>query len=159
MPASPGVYTYGNVALGQVSWLNQGKIATKNANYAALGCTNEECNTKDWVFNANYRYVGLFHFFHLLWNIQFFFYFGYLVSAGTIAYWYFSPRNGKGKHTLNHTPVLHSVGRTCRYHLGSVAFGSLIIAIVQLIRFISTLCRKSLCCIPIHFASFPIRLL
>ena len=33
-------------------------------------------------------------------------------------------------------PILSSVGRLVRYHLGSVAFGSFIIALVKLIRII-----------------------
>jgi choline transporter-like protein 2/4/5 len=66
--------------------------------------------------------------------MQFLFYFGYLVTAGTIAGWYFAPRNKKGRKILLTAPTLRSCGRTLRYHVGTVAFGSLIIAIFQTIR-------------------------
>ena len=37
--------------------------------------------------------------------------------------------------TVNHSIILYAL-RVCRYHLGSIAFGSLLIAICQLIRII-----------------------
>jgi hypothetical protein len=40
------------------------------------------------------------------------------------------------RQTVTGWPVAASFGRVLRYHLGSLAFGSLIIAIVQLIRII-----------------------
>jgi hypothetical protein len=84
-------------------------------------------------------YVYIFHF---LWNIQFWAYFTYAVVAGSIADWYFSAwdssgdykRRGEGFQELSDSPVTESCGRNCRFHLGSIAFGSLIIAIIQFIR-------------------------
>jgi hypothetical protein len=76
-----------------------------------------------------------YHFFHLLWNMQFLFYFGYLVFAGATADWYFSETaaNGEDKKVAL-APVTRAVARTSRYHLGTVAITSLIIAIIQFIR-------------------------
>lgn len=80
-------------------------------------------------------------FFHLLWSAQFIIYFAYMVMAGTVANWYFAPRDanekrivGKNPGELSHTPITDSCARTCRFHIGTVALASLIIAIVQAIR-------------------------
>lgn len=56
--------------------------------------------------------------------------FGQCVLAGAFASWYWA-WDKKDVPTL---PLLNSVGRTLRYHTGSLAFGSLIIAIIQIIR-------------------------
>ncbi|CEO98960.1 Choline transporter-like protein [Plasmodiophora brassicae] len=89
------------------------------------------------------------HFFHLLWNVQFFIYFGYMVIAGCVANWYFTPYkdNGKkprgsGEGELPKAAVSKSFGRAVRYHLGTIAFGSLLIAIVEFIRAVITYIEK-----------------
>jgi hypothetical protein len=95
-----------------------------------------------YVRAEEWQYYGAYHFFHLLWVIQFFFYFGYLVFAGATADWYFTPRNssgskkrGFGEGSLSHFPIIKSCCRSTKYHLGTVAVCSLIIAIVQFIRY------------------------
>lgn len=89
-----------------------------------------------------WRYAAGYHFFHMLWNVQFLVYFGYLVFAGATCDWYFTSKKdasgekyrGDGEGELSHYPVLKSLKRTMIYHLGTVALCSLIIAIVQMIR-------------------------
>jgi len=78
----------------------------------------------------------------MLWNVQFLIYLVYMTLAGAIANWYFTPRHadggkmrGDGDRELSHTPIWDSVVRTVRFHIGTVAFASLIIAIVQFIRY------------------------
>jgi len=97
----------------------------------------------DLVWDRSMKNSFIYHFFHLLWTIQFLIYFSYLVIAGAIANWYFSYREpdgskkrGDGVGELPHNPTFQSCLRTTRFHLGSVAFGSLIIAIIQMARFI-----------------------
>ena len=53
------------------------------------------------------------------------------IIASTCCMWYYS----HGPANDLHLPVLRSFGRSLRYHLGSLAFGSLILAIVQFIQF------------------------
>lgn len=97
--------------------------------------TSNPVNGTSYAFNEEWRPALAFHFFHLLWNMQFLFYFGYLVFAGATADWYFSETaaNGEDKKVAL-APVTRAVGRTTRYHLGTVAITSLIIAIIQFIR-------------------------
>jgi Plasma-membrane choline transporter len=95
---------------------------------------------KDFEWNQELKNAFAFLFFHGLWNIQFLIYFGYLVVAGAIADWYFTPYRdgekprGSNPDELGHRPVLDAVARTLRFHLGTIAIASLIIAIIQFIR-------------------------
>eukprot|EP00762_Andalucia_godoyi_P006425 ANDGO_02906.mRNA.1 Choline transporter-like protein 2 len=85
----------------------------------------------DWSFSASMRYVLIYHFFGLLWTLGFLLAIVFLVIAIAMATWYFIE---PPKQSLPSHPVLSAVGTTLRYHLGTLAFGSLIIAIVQFIR-------------------------
>lgn len=80
-------------------------------------------------------------FFHLLWSVQFLIYYCYMVIAGAIANWYFTPRDQKGEKIrgnapgqLSTAPIADSCYRTTRFHMGTIALGALIIAIIQFIR-------------------------
>jgi hypothetical protein len=73
-----------------------------------------------------------YHLFGTLWGIWFFSGFNQVTLAGAIGTWYWT----LDKTQKLRSPVLRSVSRTCRYHLGSIALGSLLIAVVELIRII-----------------------
>ena len=124
-----------------------------------------------FVWDDNYKYLFALHFFMLLWTSEFFVYFTFMVLAGTVADWYFTPKTSQQRqqivdmeaaHTLAHNaatsahvvhirspgavdkpatthrmsrfPVLASIARTVRYHLGTVLAAALIIAVIQMIR-------------------------
>jgi hypothetical protein len=70
------------------------------------------------------------HFFGLLWTTQVIEGITIMTIAGAFCAWYW--RDDKSE--LGHAPVLASFWRTMRYHIGTVIFGSLIIAIIQFIR-------------------------
>ena len=53
-----------------------------------------------------------------------------MVMAGAFASWYWT----MDKKNLPAAPLTSSLWRTVRYHLGTLAFGSLIIAIIRFIR-------------------------
>jgi len=96
-------------------------------------------------YQGSFAYV----FFHLLWMVQFIIYFTYMVIAGAVANWYFTPSGDDGEKArgdderqLPHSPVLAAVGRTVRYHLGTIALASLIIAIIQFARAVVTYLEK-----------------
>eukprot|EP01083_Nonionella_stella_P002563 7356_1 len=81
------------------------------------------------------------HFFLLLWLVQCGIYFTFTVIAGSVADWYFTKRGedgaklrGSGEDELSHHAVCNSCCRTTRYHLGSIVYAALIIAIIQFIR-------------------------
>jgi hypothetical protein len=79
--------------------------------------------------DSNYEKQTWYLIFALFWNTQFIVACGQIIVAGMIATWYFT----RNKSDLDHV-MIGSVGRLLRYHLGSAAFGSLIIAIIQFIR-------------------------
>ncbi|KAJ9522324.1 hypothetical protein QJQ45_008201 [Haematococcus lacustris] len=85
----------------------------------------------DW--NNELQYAFLYHFFGLLWTNQFIIGATHVTVAGAIASYYFAHGDSMNMPAL---PVLTALKNTVVYHLGSVAFGSIIIAIIQLIRFI-----------------------
>jgi len=81
------------------------------------------------------------HFFLLLWVVQIGVYFTFTVIAGAVANWYFTERDedgkkirGGGEFELSHRAVTKSCCRTTRYHLGTIIYAALIIAIIQFIR-------------------------
>lgn len=53
------------------------------------------------------------------------------VLCSSACIWYYSNSAVGGK---PHRPILASVGRAFRYHLGSIAFGSLILALLAMVR-------------------------
>jgi solute carrier family 44 protein 1 (choline transporter-like protein) len=77
------------------------------------------------------RYMIWIHIFGLIWISEFIFAAQRMVIAGAIACWYFAKdRNDIG------SPCLQAIRMLFRYHLGSIAFGSLIITAVKLPRYI-----------------------
>jgi len=79
------------------------------------------------------KYVMLFHVFVALWGNAFVQGFMTMTIAGAVSNWYFTEPEDGVKDT-GKLPVPAACFRTIRYHLGSVAFGSGIIAAVQLAR-------------------------
>jgi hypothetical protein len=83
----------------------------------------------------------VFHLFALLWNMEFLIYFTYLVTAGAIANWYFTPRDkdgnkkrGTAREELSNRPVIASIKRTAFWHTGTVAFASAVVGTCELLR-------------------------
>jgi len=79
------------------------------------------------------KYVMFFHVFVALWGNAFVQGFMTMTIAGAVSSWYFTEPEDGIKDT-GKLPVPAACCRTIRYHLGSVAFGSGIIAAVQLAR-------------------------
>lgn len=78
------------------------------------------------VWSQNTRYVWLYHVFGMLWMIAFLVGAIQFVIATMAATWYFSHGSDSG----GKASMAKGCCWFCRYHLGSIAFGSLIIAIV-----------------------------
>lgn len=66
----------------------------------------------------------------LIWTSEFIFACQQLAIAGAVAYWYFRKPTD--------SPVIHSICKLIKYHLGSVAKGSFIITIFKIPRLILT---------------------
>jgi len=76
-------------------------------------------------------YMQIYALFMFLWCMNFFIAFGQMVLAGAFASYYWAFDKSKDVPTC---PLLSSIGRTLRYHIGTIAFGSFIIAVIQLAR-------------------------
>ena len=77
--------------------------------------------------------LQVYNLFTFLWTNQFFQGIETMTIAGAIACWYWTLDKSDRKNLAKH-PISSSLYRAVRYHLGTICFGSLIIAIVQLVR-------------------------
>jgi len=84
-------------------------------------------------WNSKLQYAFIYHFFGLLWTNQFIVGFSCVTVAGAIAYYYWSQGDTAQMPAL---PVLAALKNTVVYHLGSIAFGSFIVAVIMFIRFL-----------------------
>lgn len=84
--------------------------------------------------------MQIYMLFMFFWLMNFVVALGQMTLAGAFASYYWAFNKDKD---MPATPVLSSLGRSLRYHMGSLAFGSLIIALVQLVRsFLEYIDRK-----------------
>ena len=79
-------------------------------------------------------YLGC-HAFFFLWTAIFILDTGYLATAMTASFWYFSAENSNAK-SLPLCSSVHAVLSTFRHHLGTTVVGSLIISICKVVRYI-----------------------
>lgn len=99
------------------------------------GCAEAQCSFAFYGGESYYhRYLIVFQFYNVFlffWLVNFTIALGEIILAGAFAsyYWAFNKPADMPKF-----PVMASMGRALRYHVGSLAFGSLILAIVQTIR-------------------------
>jgi choline transporter-like protein 2/4/5 len=87
-------------------------------------------------------YVLFYHLFGLLWTIQWLDAIEMLTIAGAISQWYWDADQKLGvaglfscKCCTCDSPTWQAFRRTLRYHSGTAAFGSLIIAVFQMVRY------------------------
>ena len=92
----------------------------------------DDCQCSFYKLSSNEleNYLQLYNIFGLFWGLCFVAALGEMVLAGAFSSWYWV----LDKSDLQTLPVLSSLGRTFRYHTGTLAFGSLIIAIIKMIR-------------------------
>eukprot|EP00899_Mesostigma_viride_P018836 jgi/Mesvir1/26954/Mv20673-RA.2 len=88
----------------------------------------------DLVWTDKLRWMAVYHLFGLLWTNQFIVGLTQTILAGAIAAFYWG-RGDPGAVGV-HGGLLRSCWRTLRYHMGSIALGSFIVAIIQFIRII-----------------------
>ncbi|KAJ9576462.1 hypothetical protein L9F63_006675, partial [Diploptera punctata] len=77
-------------------------------------------------------YLHAYNIFGIFWGLFFISGLGDMILAGTFATWYWTFK----KKDVPFFTLTRSIGRTFRYNLGTVAFGSLILAICRMIRVI-----------------------
>jgi len=84
-----------------------------------------------YVWNDDLQNLMLVHLFGMLWGRAWILAIGQIVIAGACADWFLAPDKSSAAIGL---PALTSFKRTMRYHMGTAAVGSFIIAVVQMIR-------------------------
>ena len=89
-------------------------------------------------YNMNIRYAFLFLLFCWFWASQLIIAFGELVSALSISCWYFT----RDKSTEGNATVVWSFWTALFKHFGTVAYGSLVIAIIKTIRAVIAYLQK-----------------
>lgn len=86
-------------------------------------------------FSNKATYIAIFAIFAIFWALWWIGGMTQVTIAGSIASWYFThPDANDHRKNPDKSPVFHSFSRAWRKHMGSVAFGSLIIAIISTIR-------------------------
>jgi len=100
---------------------------------------NSNTSLYSHTFDKNYQKYMALHCFGALWNIQFLIYFGYLTIAMAVAQWYFTPQ---ARRKSLDSPILSAVCCALRFHVGTVAFGALVIALVRSVRAVLTYVGK-----------------
>jgi len=106
-------------------WVN--KECTVDDPEIPTGCV---CTFTGLTRNPMANYLQIYNVFMLFWGMCFVSALGEMVLAGAFSSWYWT----FDKSDVPALPVLKSIGRTFRYHTGTLAFGSLIIAIIKMIR-------------------------
>lgn len=93
----------------------------------------EGCCGYDLDFTRHIALALLYHIFGCFWTTQFIIACSLTTIAGAVAAYYWARGQTSG---MLHFPVLSSGLRVLRYSLGSMALGSLVVAIIETIRFI-----------------------
>mmetsp|Transcript_2262 Transcript_2262/g.3599 ORF Transcript_2262/g.3599 Transcript_2262/m.3599 type:complete len:654 (-) Transcript_2262:40-2001(-) len=86
------------------------------------------------------RGMALFLLFSFFWTSEFIGAVGSIVIARAIASWYFTRNKG----SIGTLTVLNAIRQSLWYHMGTAAFGSLVIAIIQTIRAIVAYIQKKI---------------
>ena len=85
---------------------------------------------RDFTYDDQTTKIGWYLIFAYFWTSEFIVAIGQIVVAMAVAKWYFT----RDKTTIGNATVWSSIRATFRYHTGTAAFGSLIIAIIKLVR-------------------------
>ena len=84
--------------------------------------------------STDVRYAFLYHLFGFFWVTMLIVALVEMTTAFVITSWYFAPRGQDGDKQTASSPVRRAFWYSIRYHFGSLAFGSLLIAIIKTIR-------------------------
>jgi len=111
--------------------------------------TNKTVNTTEWTTDQKIKYLHAYNFFGFLWASNFCIMFGFFVMAMTGTVYYYSATQAQRRMLESSDPAEQEQGvekhvpygtiprAVCaglRYNLGTILFGSLLIAIIQFVR-------------------------
>lgn len=147
------VGTFGVQAVNTTEYFAN-RTSTSAADFAASqnissNSSNKTLNSSQWTQSEQVKAMHAYNFFGFLWATSFCIMFGYFCMAMSVVAYYFSATQEevqfaesseadvREKGRTRGTPtfvILRSLFIALRYHLGTILFGSLLIAIVQFIR-------------------------
>jgi len=122
---------------------SDGEFVPVTKSYTYLGVTKTVQVGKTYKPNEENQ-VGTklwFLFFCMLWTMNFIAGIGSMVIAMAVSTWYFTEPVKRGP-DINNMTLVRSYGTVLRFHAGTVAFGSLLIAIVQFCRAVALYMQK-----------------
>ncbi|CAG0888054.1 unnamed protein product [Darwinula stevensoni] len=121
--------TFLAVAIGGVLWI-LGTLLLHSASFPVVKAPDQVT----YELHVAFQVMKVFLFVMFLWFSQFLIACQHCTIAGAVAKWFFTRDKSEGMGI----PVLSSMRRLARYHLGSAAFGSAIIAAFSLVRIVLT---------------------
>ncbi|XP_071948307.1 choline transporter-like protein 2 [Antedon mediterranea] len=131
--ASAGAATYITAAVPDDDAYNltNGSDCTKDTFETDYPNTTALCLFEHYGLDNFYLYLQIYNLFGLFWLLAFVSALDQVCLAGAFAsyYWAFTKPSD-----IPAFPIVKSLYRAIRYHLGSLAFGSFIIAVIQMIR-------------------------
>ncbi|CAL1601349.1 unnamed protein product [Knipowitschia caucasica] len=93
---------------------------------------NNSTNLVEYKLEGPLQYMVWYHAVGLIWISEFILAFQQMTIAGAVVTYYFT----RNKSQMTSVPILKAMGRTFRYHLGTLAKGSFIITLVKIPRLI-----------------------
>lgn len=101
---------------------------------------NNSTNLVEYKLEGPLQYMVWYHAVGLIWISEFILAFQQMTIAGAVVTYYFT----RNKSQMTPVPILKSMARTLRYHLGTIAKGSFIITLVKIPRLILTYIHSQL---------------
>jgi hypothetical protein len=108
--------------------------------YTATDLSGNSYTMKSFEYNTNTRYAFLYMLFSYFWTSQFIVAFGQMSIALALVAWYFT----HDKKTIGNGTVIWAMKTVGRYHLGTCAYGALVIALIKTIRAVLMYIQKKL---------------
>jgi hypothetical protein len=120
-------------------WFGVHLASLGNIEFAAypIPASDLQVTIRVYSYDDFTEYCGWYFLFCFFWTAAFITAVGDMIVSMAVSTWYFTI-----DHNVSSCTVIQSILTTCRYHLGTCAFGSLLVAIVQLIRAIITRFQK-----------------
>ena len=115
---------------GAASTACAGESGVVTVGYTTAGEAVYVCRETKWITNWEFWYS----IFALFWMNGFILSLGQTIIAGAVGVWYFTPNHSKS--SLGTYPIRTGFRNAFIYHLGTVAFGSLILAAIKFVRFL-----------------------
>ncbi|XP_060943722.1 choline transporter-like protein 1 [Limanda limanda] len=107
---------------------------------AGTAVKNNSTGAVEYQMEGPFQYLVWYHAVGLIWISEFILAFQQMTIAGAVVTYYFT----RNKSKMPATPILSAMGRTIRYHLGTLAKGSFIITLVKIPRLILTYVHSQL---------------